>query len=182
MIVQITGSYGSGKSTIVRTLFPLFQGHEDVLSEGRRTPLGHVLGGRIFLLGNYVNSVTTGGADTIKSLDLVFSTVREQHALRRDVVMEGIYLLSMPRVAPLARECPVTILQLTTSLEDCLAGIMARRAALGKDTVVDPKHTTTHYKKSLSFCSKMKFLGVPVEKVTRETGPQRLRELLGVAG
>lgn len=176
-IIQITGTYGSGKTTIVRSLLPLYSG-VDLDVPGKR-PLGHYLNGKIFLVGDY-RSNECGGADKIKPLDLVFNIVREQHALGYHVIMEGIYLMSKTRVIPLMKEgIPLTILQLTTSLDESLAGIAARRAMRGDEKEVNPKKTTDHFKLSQSYCANMRALGVSVIKVTRETGPAQLRELLG---
>jgi hypothetical protein len=66
-IVQIAGTYGSGKSTIVRGLFDELS-DEPQFVPGRRVPIGHLLGGRILALGSYADG-ECGGCDTIRDLE-----------------------------------------------------------------------------------------------------------------
>jgi len=96
------------------------------------------------------------------------------------VIMEGIFLMSMRRVPLLARDLPVHVLQLVTPLDVCLAGVRERRARRGDERELSEKKTGDHYRTSQSFCAKMRFLGIPCEKVTRETAPGRPRAVLGL--
>lgn len=144
MIINIRGTHGSGKSTIVKQLIERYKAQpESVDSKGR--PINYVMqlsdGSQLFVVGSYVNAC--GGCDAIQPYSLIWPRVVEL-AKRGHVVFEGALVSSS--YGNIGRDSVVygdqfVFAFLDTPLEVCLERIKARRLAKGNDKPLDPKNT-----------------------------------------
>lgn len=147
MIVNIRGTHGSGKSTIVRTL--LDQYDSPPLGLGKR-PEGYAvnvpsLDRPLYVVGSY--ETACGGCDGIQPYALIWPRV-VQYAALGHVLFEGALVSSS--YGNIGRDSEAygtefVFAFLDTPLEVCLARIAARRKARGDDRPVNPKNTQVKY-------------------------------------
>lgn len=182
--INIRGTGGSGKSTVVRRIMELYPRHvEDRSMAGRNRPLftEHWRADKPSLIvpGHY--ETACGGCDTIKTVDQVYAIVRM--ALRNGVgtVYEGIMVQDdVRRAVELSKEHTLHVIRLSTPIEECLNAIRTRRAERGDERPFSEKNTRGRYESVLRTCHRLKDAGVRVEVLDREAAFLRVRELLGV--
>lgn len=153
MILNLRGTSGSGKTTVVRGLMAKFPINQIVGEE--KKPYGYECrpeadGPNLYVVGSYKN--TCGGCDGIKTQDEICDRVRT-FASQGDVVFEGLLISHLySRYLNLDREMAKLHGQKTiwafldTPLELCLERVKARRderaAAKGKEaTPFNPENT-----------------------------------------
>jgi uridine kinase len=200
--INIRGTSGSGKTTIIRELLSKSVHLEPVFTTGRKQPIMYIATvpsqehfnffcTKFFaLLGHY--ETTCGGCDTIKSLDEVYEWARyAQRNYNIDaVICEGLLLgKDVSRIVTM--EEPY-ILALDTSMEECYAGVKNRRLwkAIEKygsekdipQEVMDkingkPKALESDYKSIKSAVNRLRDK-VTVIDVSRKTGLKEILELL----
>jgi hypothetical protein len=155
MVVNIRGTSGSGKSTVVRALMetasfrPVYDG-----LFGLRRPEAYVgaLPGverGVCILGPY--DIPTGGCDNIPTYDQVIELLERYAARGHHVVFEGL-LISTCRGGVIGealerRGRDAAILFLDTPVGTCIERVRARRRARGNTRAFDPtglaeKHAT----------------------------------------
>lgn len=152
MIINIRGTSGTGKSTLVRNIIALYGAQTKYHLSGRKQPIGytykHPNGGRdLAVVGHY--ETACGGCDTIASLDQIFSLVRQSHDAGMDVLFEGLLISAdVNRTAQLHHDgMPLLVVALDLPLEECLASVNARRRAKRPDAPdVNPKNTESKHK------------------------------------
>lgn len=151
MIVNIRGTSGSGKSTVIRELFKLARDRsvwdplwseipQDLLPRNekgepkkRKQPWGYVLEmpgnfrRNVVVIGHY--ETACGGCDTIPSFDLGFALIRAAHKCNYDVVYEGLlYSADAERTLALHRDgLDLHVIALDTPLDVCIASVNERR-------------------------------------------------------
>lgn len=144
MIIQVRGTSGSGKSTVVRGVMTALGGWVPVCAAGRKRPLYYLrTGPAVAVLGHYESAC--GGCDTVGSARAVYELTA---AVLRDgsvthVLQEGLLLSEDAKwTAELARViAPVRVVFLTTPVERCIAQIKARRAEAGNDKPLNEANT-----------------------------------------
>lgn len=207
MIINVRGTSGSGKSTIVQQLRKLYlftKPHHvgdiaPMLSENaeantwaelyphlakRKRPLFLELQhprneANLFVIGHY--DTACGGCDTIakKQFDTVYDLV---HRLARvgDVLFEGLLVTAeIERALKLPKD-DTQFVMLTTPLEECLAGIQARRDARGDTREVNPRNTISKFKAMDNVRRRLREGGMTVLDLDREGALARIREEVGV--
>jgi thymidylate kinase len=204
MIINIRGTSGSGKSTVVREAMKLCQENgiiTPVHQAGRKRPVGYVcepypvskdplvrsmassvcLEGTFAVVGHY--DTACGGCDTIPKMEMISNLVREFHGRGFHVLYEGLLISPDCKWIKAMREdgLPVHVLALDTPLHVCLASINDRRRARKPEaTDVNPKNTESKWNQVRSSMARLVDLGIPCEWVTRESALPRLRQLLEV--
>ena len=142
MIINIRGTSGTGKSTLVTRLMKQHEvvdtleayvlGKRDLV--GPRTKMktvGYTLNNGVHIVGRY--ETKCGGCDTIKTQDQVFNLVTTADNHFKHVIFEGLLTCnSYGRWKDLANETPFFFLFLDTSIEVCLDAVVARRIERGK--------------------------------------------------
>lgn len=186
MIINVRGTSGSGKSELVRRIMALHPERKPHFVEGRKQPLFYECnsGTRLeplFVLGHY--ETPCGGCDTISKdqFDTVFGLVRELSE-RGHVLFEGL-LVSAERKRSqdlFSNNSTGVIIQLTTSLEDCIAGIQARRKERGDERPINPKNTEDKHREVPKVCWKLEGAKANVLALDREAAFEHVRKLLGV--
>jgi ABC-type dipeptide/oligopeptide/nickel transport system ATPase component len=208
-VVNIRGTSGSGKSTVVTKIMHLVAGiarekayvggdsfiflPSNIARNGSEVQVGSTcLLPRLFIAGRYATAC--GGCDGLSwkgAADDICNLVKEQ-ALVSPVLFEGLMVSSWgtPRLINLCSDLggQLTIIQLTTSLEECVASVNARRlerwrsaGKTGEPPPLDPANTAAKHRGTLKSCEKLEAAGVPVLYLSREEAFRRTAELLGLA-
>lgn len=133
MIINIRGTSGSGKSTIIKKVMATYPVKIPVMIKGRKQPLGYYLKreGRptLAVVGHY--EADCGGCDTIPAgHDKVYELVNYARKEGCDVLFEGLLLAAeYIRASNMNKEIghELKIIALTTPIDQCLASINARR-------------------------------------------------------
>ena len=168
MIIQLRGTSGAGKTTIVRNV---------IKRCGTATPIYGVLGARqaeaikihrrtrpLYALGPY----PAAGCDSILSrlgvqgvIDLL-----DKYSAKGDIIFEGLILSSMfGKVGEWLRDNPpVIVAVLDVTLKDCLAGIRERQG----DQQKPAKTVEAHHLNTFKAADKMRAIGMRVEMLRRD--------------
>lgn len=178
MIVNIRGTGGSGKSTLVRLVMDRYPVKIPKFIEGRKQPYGYLLARDVadtpmlWVVGHY--NTACGGGDTLKSPGDVFDSVRDKAEAGYDVLFEGIISQDdVTRTIALHRSFPLLVLALTTPVEECLKGIQARRDERGDERPLSSKNTESRNRRLMtSILPRLKDAGVEVMKLSREDALQ----------
>lgn len=145
-VLQIRGTNGSGKTTVMRQVMASFpEGWTGVGQPGRKKPLYYKvnetnLNPTVLVLGHY--EATCGGCDNIGSAGKVFELVTMLQTTYGDssiILCEGL-LLSEDSLWT-KQMTDVKVLFLNTSEEECLKRVRARRVAAGNEKELNPQNT-----------------------------------------
>jgi hypothetical protein len=148
VIINVRGTHGSGKSTIVHSLLHKY-GAQTMGRPGKR-PEGYkvVIPGlrrALYVVGPY--ETACGGCDAIQPYELIWPRV-EAYARKGHVLFEGALVSSSVgnigrAMAARKKHCVVGFLD--TPLAVCISRIEKRRAARGDDRPLNPKNTTVKH-------------------------------------
>jgi hypothetical protein len=150
MIVNVRGSHGTGKSTIVRAIMATYRRIKPIyLETGRRIPIGYVCehkGRRpLFVCGSYQHP-TGGGCDTVPGADLIYKFVRRYAKKDMDVLFEGIVAQhSTPNAMRLHDHHDLRIVLIRIGVKRALHSVKKRRAARGDARPFNPANTIKEY-------------------------------------
>ena len=180
-IVQIAGTSGSGKSTIVREFVRKYHGKPE-FRVGRKAPLGYHIPYSVFVVGAY-EAPSAGGCDTFGSegpglIERVYSLLYERER-ESDVVFEGIMMMNHMRGLELWRKTKaLSVILLTTPLRECIAAVEARRVNRGRPAKFRTGNLEGNYKRTEMYCAKLRAEGGPIYECSRDEAPQKLEDLL----
>lgn len=186
MIVNVRGTGGSGKSTVVRRIMELYPEKKPIHVEGRRQPYYYQLSHptherRLTVPGHY--ETPTGGCDTLKTVDEVYAILQRSHEFGYDAIFEGIISQDdITRAIAMANRIGrenFHVILLNTSVEESLKGIQARRDARGDTKPLNPENTISRAKRAKQRCASLKDAGVNVHTLDREAAFLKAKELLG---
>jgi hypothetical protein len=178
MIVNIRGTSGSGKTTIVRRIMELC-GPPAPLGGTERRPYGYLLAGPgadLYVVGSYEN--VCGGCDGIKTQDEVCERVRGASA-QGDVLFEGLLISHLfSRYASLARELsptPFIFAFLDTPLEVCLQRVQDRRLQRKPDSPpLNPTNTIQKWHDCRRAYQKFRDAGLDARWVNSYDGAEQI--------
>lgn len=182
MIINVRGTGGAGKSYVIRQLMQRYNVTPMTVHD-RRQPVGYicqrVFGRPLYVVGHY--ETPCGGGDTMKTTTEVFEAVDRWSGHDIDVAFEGIISQDdVVRTVELHRRYPLKVLALRVPIEDCLAGIQARRAARGDERQLNPKNTIDRAKRLEGIVSRLRDAGVDCEWVSRTRALELAMEALGL--
>ncbi len=189
MIINIRGTSGSGKSTIVRSIMSLYRSKNAVKIKGRKQPIGYLCPSDVQLdlpnlaiIGHY--ETPCGGCDTISKVEDTFHRVRSGADAGFNILFEGLLLSANVKWFQALKddgyELHVIALD-QVPIDECIESINARRLAKkgpDKFTPVNEKNTRTKHRGVELAMQKLAKGGVPVYSCNRETGLQKVKELL----
>lgn len=164
-IVNLRGTSGAGKSTVVHTLLSMYQHqvvehfgvrgnrplvYELCLCSPKGTPSEHPRP-HLYVVGPY--KTQCGGCDAITGYQDVLPPLLTKYARKGDILFEGLLISggygsvgrAMGRLMTTGGHSTVFAL-LDTPLELCLERVNARRRARGVEEPVNPKNTEQKYK------------------------------------
>ena len=176
MIIQLCGTNGSGKTTAARAVFAAGQPIDVIEIAGREMGTVYSLPGvsaPLLVMGKY-GAAATGGCDRIHDPKAVYPVMESRHYDGIHVLFEGIRMTNhTDGLAFYRRAGNLTIVLLTTTLEECFAGLRARRLAAGgpehKELSVRDIESTVTRNKNYAF--KLSQLGARVVKLSRGEAP-----------
>ena len=189
MIVNLRGTSGSGKTHTVRSVMAAYGPPKPLFIKGRKRPLLYRLprqpgssGRPLSVLGHY--ETACGGCDTICKIDDIFGRVYSEHERGHDVLFEGLLISAeLKRTLKLWDDFGDQFLcvALGTPIEDCLAGIQARRDARGDIREIKPTNTISKHKGVVSAMKRFGAEGRRAETHSRATAAPRILEFFDVA-
>lgn len=183
MVINIRGTGGAGKSTLVRNIMALYEFRTPSYIEGRKRPVFYICKGKdkepLFVPGHY--DTPTGGCDTLSTVDDVYTLVRSG-ANGNHVLYEGIMIGDdVKRAVALSKEQKVLVIALSTPIEECLAGIQSRRDKRGAMEVLNPRNTISRLDRlKRSMMPRLITGGVEAVWLSREDAFQRVKKELGL--
>ncbi len=147
MIINIRGTHGSGKSTVVHQLIERYSA--SAVGDNPKKPIGYRMNtpfGGLHVVGSY--RTACGGCDGIQPYARIWPLVVEA-ATWGHVVFEGALVSSS--YGSIGRSSEVygddfVFAILDTPLEVCIERIRKRREAKGNMKPLDPKNTASKYK------------------------------------
>ena len=191
--VNLRGTSGSGKSTIIRELMSRYKTMEKIFVEGRKQPLCYNLfpdekegKSPLFIPGHY--ETPTGGCDTISDgMNFIYDMINQRIDSGFDVAWEGLIVASdVTRCAALKDRTDLLVIELSTPIEECLAGIRSRREVKSalkgvEPKPVDPKNTVAKMKQLKPQRVRFKSMGVDFRYLNREEAMKATLEHFGWA-
>lgn len=181
MIVNLRGTGGAGKSTLVRAIMSHYDTKMAHFIDRRKQPIGYTLhktGKKsLYVPGHY--ETPCGGCDTIKGLDLIFNYVKEANANKRNVLFEGMLLCSdTKRIVQLAKETGDTvIISLTTPIDQCCNNIRKRREARGDTKELNELNTRNRYAYEQKQIVKLQDAGIDIRTLVYEDALGTIKQL-----
>jgi energy-coupling factor transporter ATP-binding protein EcfA2 len=188
MIVNVRGTHGSGKSTLVREVMSLYPDRQEVRKAIRRRPLGYILWRperyedfpAVFVPGHY--ETPCGGCDTITVVNDAYHVIGEHASLGYDVLFEGILAQhSGPQLRKLNERFPgkLRVVVIDISDEEAIAAVQSRRAEAGKEPLENTDNIVKENRGARKSVEKMQELGIPVWLLSRADALGKVKELLG---
>jgi hypothetical protein len=186
-IVLIRGTGGSGKTYIAEQVIKALgtiHAADDEITLGPKGKLGGYIwrSPPVTIMGRYGNAC--GGCDTIGGWpggpDDICNKITSEAARGQNVLWEGIAVSSYGQKRLLAMGPALTVIQLDTSLEECVKSIYARRAAKGNAKPLDLYHTERKHKALFTTTRSNAAVGIATETHSRATALPRVMELLGL--
>ena len=183
MIINVRGTGGSGKSTIVRKIMDEYDEYIPVMLKGRRQPLYYELTRgrkkRLIVLGHY--ETVCGGCDTINDQADIYRMIRALHGPRVDILYEGLLVSGeSARAMALAQDgFPFLTIVLTTPVETCIQRIYRRRAKSERNyKPLKEENTVAKYHNCLAAAKRIEAHGGKIEYLSCRKTVQRIKELL----
>lgn len=146
-VLNLRGTHGSGKSTIIKQLMERFDA-QPLKVPTEKKPQGYVMDtpyGRLYVVGSY--ETACGGCDGIQPYSLIWPRV-ELYASQGHVIFEGALISSSYGNIGRASEQygnNFIFTFLNTPLNVCLDRIKSRRLAKGNEKPLDPKNTKVKF-------------------------------------
>lgn len=176
-IINLRGTSGSGKTFIVKKIMEQYLQKEPHHIPGRKQPIGYTLRDArcnkelppLFVVGHYEGAC--GGCDNLsQGLDYIYGLIKEHSTQGKNVIYEGLIVASdVLRCIELMQrdKHELMVIGLNTSLEDCLAGVQARRDARGDTRELNPSHTRSKFKALIPQRIRFKDAGVDFRLLNR---------------
>lgn len=166
MIINICGTHGSGKSTIVRKVMALYE-CEELWVERRKRPIGYVCRRgkqKLFVPGSYAADSATGGCDTIQQLETSYRLIRKYARKNFDILYEGIVVQhSSPNITRLFEMgYEMSIVMIDIPLDKCIASVIKRRADRGETAPFNPLNTENEVRNVTNRSLRLKAMGLNV--------------------
>lgn len=181
-VVQVRGTSGSGKTTVVRAFMALAGGWTPVYRPGRKKPLYYVskdLEETVAVLGHY-EGTACGGCDTIGSARAVYdlaAELAEGDGPFFHVLCEGLLLSEDVKWSSQFQD--LRCLFLVTPPEECLRRVAGRREKVGNDKPLNPKNTLNRVSVIERARVKLNQLGIKCLRTTSHQAPGILLKWLG---
>lgn len=183
-IINIRGTYGSGKTVLARRIMEAYTDRTPHFVEGRKKPLyytfKHPLGGvPLAVVGSY--ETVCGGCDTITDSQLVFDLVDSLFNQGFNVLYESLLLTADVGRTQFHFEqmgWPLTIIMLDLPEQLCIDSVNQRRRARGQMEPVNPRNLLAKCGSVRSSCKTLAKAGVPVVATDRDGAFAAIAEIL----
>lgn len=186
-IINIRGTYGAGKTTLVRFVMDAYINKQAHYMPGRKQPIYYTLdhpngGNQLAVVGSY--ETVCGGCDTIPETKLIFETVEYLSNEGYDVLYESVIITG--NVGYTVDNCTknawnLQVIYLDTPVQVCIDSVNQRRQAKYPGKVdIDPKNLLSKYASCKSSQRTLNTHGVPTYLLSRADAFIKTMELLGV--
>lgn len=178
MIIQIRGTSGSGKSTVMKQIMTTMGDWNGVYVEGRKKPLYYISASdwpSTLVLGHYESPC--GGCDTIGSAAAVYDLIQslEGKVAYTHLLCEGLLLSEDTKWTKLLHaKHEVIVAYLTTKPDDCLDRIKQRRKSVGNDKPLNPSNTLNRVGVIERSRIKLTEVGVPTYRLSSVQAPKTI--------
>lgn len=183
--INVRGTGGSGKSTLIRRIMERYSVKGVVHREGRKQPISYLLSNGnstpLEVIGHY--ETACGGCDTISSPDEVYRLVHEALDAGHHVLFEGIIIGDdVTRAVGLKKRLGADfhVIALNTPIEVCLAGIQARRDARGETKPLSETNTRSRAERLKRIMARLKDSSVNARWMSRDDALAEVAGILGV--
>jgi hypothetical protein len=183
VIINIAGTSGAGKSTVVRQLLAAGRHTMPKIDRGRDIGFITYIGDHpVYVAGRY-GIHDTAGCDCIKDVSFWYDTIYEQSESNH-VVYEGLFVMNHKRgielVNKLGGRATMHVINLTTPWGVCKDSINERRLRRGQTEFGgDQKNLEGHMVRAKNFAFKLRQLGATVYNLDRNAAVLKLKELVG---
>lgn len=142
MIINIRGTNGSGKSTVVRQVMNSCNTVVQIAypqMEHRRKPMGYICthgNQKLFIPGHY--EIANGGIDTLPSLNYAHDLILQHYEYGADVLYEGKnFTENIERILLLHKAgIDVRVIFIEFPIDDCIAAVRARGHQIKEETII----------------------------------------------
>lgn len=141
LIIQVRGTSGSGKTTVMREIMESMGQWNTGYMEGRRNPLWYSSVSewpKTHIVGSYASNC--GGCDTIHGYALLIKTVEELYKLG-NVLMEGLLLSEDVKQTLTLLPRKLKIVYLSTEVDECINRVKKRRLLAGNEKPLKEDNT-----------------------------------------
>lgn len=186
--LTIKGTSGSGKTTIVFKLLSQYTKRTPYFIPGRKQPIGYVFRAKgmrpLGVIGHYEAGPTgCGGLDSMPTYAAVTEMIKLFWDEGYNVMFEGLLASGdskMTKNIGAYVEGKLRVLGLTTTMEQCLAAVNARRRAKDPDAPdVDPANTLSKFKAVPTTLERCREVGIQVKEVDRNEGWTWAAKIMG---
>lgn len=141
LIIQVRGTSGSGKTTVMRKVMDMMGDWNSGFMDGRRNPLFYTSASEwptTSVVGSYASNC--GGVDTISGYGLLLKTVEELHK-KGHVLMEGLLLSEDVKQTLTLLPKKLKIIFLDTQVDECINRVKKRRVTAGNEKPLKEDNT-----------------------------------------
>lgn len=183
MIVNVRGTHGSGKTTLVRQIMRMYT-CTPMYIDGRRQPIGYRCRraghAKLFIPGHYENP-GSGGCDTLTSVDIMFDVINLHAKKGYDILFEGIVAQhstpSIFKLRDLGYRVRIVIIRIP--LKRALRSVLKRRKAAGNTKPLNPRNVEYEDSRIPNDNARLKAGGVKYHQYsTRREARAKVLELL----
>lgn len=189
MIVLLRGTSGSGKSTIATKVIEKLGAYDHEIKLGPQQKLGgYVWRQRQLILGRYTTAC--GGCDTLNwkgAADDMEAEIASHCSSGHNVLLEGLVVSSWggERLLRLIKHSELRVIVLSTSLEDCISSVKARRIAKALEKGVEVKelnidNTVKKYIENLRSIKNNMKIGINVVHLDRQAAYEATLDALNL--
>jgi len=183
MIVQIRGTSGAGKSTVMKSVMEKLGEFEPRYFKGRKNPVWYLRpsleGTRpIVVLSHYESPCA--GCDVLGSSRIVYEILEMLDLRKYDILCEGLMLSEDVKWTSKLTETITHLYYLTTDIEVCIDRIKKRREEKGNDKPLDEGNTRRRFGVIERTRTKFEFTPVHCYRVSQNQATKKIvRRLLG---
>jgi hypothetical protein len=182
MIINVRGTHGSGKSTIVRKVMSYYDRIHEIRKQGRTRPFAYELNSanhNLYVPGHY--ETPCGGCDSIGLVNDYYEKIALYAKNNWDVLFEGILAQhSGPNTRKLIATFKYCICVINVSIEEATQAVNERRQLRGNFKPFDPRNVIKEHEDVIRKAKQLKEIGVPVFIGNREEVKNEVLRLLGL--
>lgn len=184
MIINVRGTHGSGKSTLVRAIMEQHYDSSEVIRTSS-TGMAHSYLCRsekyvdLVVHGNYAPGVG-GGCDHLKTGTNIFDPLLEMVARRQNVLYEGVVAQhSVPKLLDMrVLDQDVHVIALTTPIDVCYESVVERKRRRGDFSIPSRVNIEKESQAVASAIKRLRKLGVTVYERDRQEALDLVLSLL----
>ena len=184
MIINLRGTSGSGKTTVIRELMQLYTPVSVIERTETGCPLVYQLSGSIspvYVLGSYEN--VCGGCDVVENYTVVIPQLIAKYMVSGHVLFEGLLVSGAfgatgACLSKLAKGVCVVVAFLDTPLSICLDRVKNRRVQRGAQKVFNPANTIQKFNQIVAVKRMFRGTDVRVVDVDHREALQHIVQLL----